>query len=354
MLPKIGPVRVRKLLEYFGTAGNILKAPINALTQVQGIGNETAKILNGWESYIDLGQELKDAEARDISIVIASDEGYPENLKTMYDPPLALYVWGQLSKMDRHSISMVGSRKTTNYGRETARKLALQLASAGFTIISGMARGIDTYSHEGAIAANGRTIAVIGSGLGHIYPPENMELAEKIASGHGAVVSEFPLNTVPDKKTFPMRNRIVAGWSNATLVVECPEWSGSMITANLATEMGRPIYAVPGPIDRPTSAGCNNLIRKGATLITKAEDILEDFSTLPLFDIPQNAPVTERRQSLTKEEQNVFQHLSKEDISLDQLVSLTNLSMGQLLPALLKLEMKKCIRQLPGPRYQVV
>ena len=354
MLPKIGPVRVRRLLECFGSAQAILKASNNALTQVQGIGNETAKILTGWENYIDLSKELDEASSRDIKIVIESDDNYPSSLRNMYDPPLALYVWGTLSEMDKHSISMVGSRKTSNYGRETARKLALQLASAGFTIISGMARGIDTYSHEGAIAGNGRTIAVIGSGLGQIYPPENMALAEKIAGGYGAVVSEFPLNTTPDKKTFPMRNRIVAGWSNATLVVECPQWSGSMITANLATEMGKPIYAVPGPIDRPTSAGCNHLIRQGATLITKAEDILDDFSTLPLFEIPQNAPMPRTSMNLSEEEQNVFQHLSKEDISLDQLVSLTGLTMPQLLPALLKLEMKKCIKQLPGPRYVVV
>ncbi len=354
MLPKIGPVRVRRLLEYFGSAPSILKASNNALTQVQGIGNETAKILTGWEDLIDLSKELEDAKSRDIKIVIESDDNYPSSLQNMYDPPLALYIWGTLSETDKHSISMVGSRKTSNYGRETARKLAMQLASAGFTIISGMARGIDTYSHEGAIAANGRTIAVIGSGLGQIYPPENMTLAEKIAGGNGAVVSEFPLNTTPDKKTFPMRNRIVAGWSNATLVVECPQWSGSMITANLATEMGKPIYAVPGSIDRPSSAGCNHLIRQGATLITKAEDILEDFSTLPLFEIPQAELITEKRQNLSPEEQNVFQHLSKEDISLDRLVTLTSLSMPQLLPALLKLEMKKCIKQLPGPRYVVV
>ena len=358
MLPKIGPVRVRRLLELLGSAQAILKAPIDTLTRVTGIGNETAKIITGWQDLIDLTKELKEAKTRNISIITEVDESYPAPLRNMYDPPIALYVWGNLSPRDNHSISIVGSRKTSNYGRETARKLSLQLASAGLTIISGMARGIDTYAHEGAIASgeHGRTIAVLGSGLGQIYPPENMALAEKIAASHGAIVSEFPINQPPDKKTFPMRNRIVAAWANATLVVECPKWSGSMITANLATEMGKPIYAVPGPIDRPTSAGCNHLIREGATLVTKAEDILDDLSALPLIDIPHHAPSepqTPDLSTLSETEHLVYQQLSSEEITIDQLVTATQLKMPILLPALLKLEMKKMIQQLPGPRYKI-
>lgn len=363
MLPKIGPVKVRKMLERFGSAESILKASAEELTCVPGVGVETAKIIVNWEEKIDLTAELQEVKARDLKIVTEADADYPAPLRNMYDPPLLLYVWGELSSKDNHAISMVGSRKTTIYGRESARKLALQFASAGYTVVSGMARGIDTYSHEGAIAANGRTIAVIGSGLGQIYPPENMALAEKIASGNGAVVSEFPLSTPPDKKTFPMRNRIVAAWAEALVVVECPKWSGSMITANLATEMGRPIYAVPGQIDRPTSEGCNHLIREGATLLTKAEDLLEDFSQLPLLDMPvisrgrrkQSTPSPEPAKSakpdLTDEEQLIYQQLLVEDLTLDQLISTTSLAMPKLLPSLLTLEMKKLIKQLPGPRY---
>jgi len=355
MLPKIGPVKVRRLLEQFGTADSILKKPANQLTQVSGIGNETAKIIVDWESHIDLAAELNEVKNRDLKIVIESDDDYPAPLRNMYDPPLALYVWGNLSSKDNHAVSMVGSRKATDYGRETARKLALQLSSSGYTIISGMALGIDTYSHEGAIAAKGRTIAVIGSGLGQIYPPGNMALAEKIAS-NGAVVSEFPLSTMPDKKTFPMRNRIVAAWGEALVVVECPKWSGSMITANLATEMGRPIYAVPGPIDRPTSEGCNFLIREGATLLSKAEDLLEDFSQLPLGDAPplfdEISPTT--LPDLSEDEEKVYGCLSAEDISLDRLIEQTKMPLPKLLPSLLKLEMKKLIRQLPGPRYVII
>jgi DNA processing protein len=357
MLPKIGPVRVRRLLELLGSADEILKAPLNTLTRASGIGAETAKIINHWEDHIDLTKELDEAKSRDLSIITEEDEEYPAPLRNMYDPPLALYIWGTLSPRDNHAISIVGSRKTSNYGRETARKLALQLASAGLTIVSGMARGIDTYAHEGAIASgkNGRTIAVLGSGLGQIYPPENMALAEKIATSHGAIVSEFPIHQAPDKKTFPMRNRIVAAWADATLVVECPMWSGSMITANLATEMGKPIYAVPGPIDRPTSAGCNHLIREGATLVSKAEDILDDLSALPLIDMPHREPLDIPEidlTSLSETESLIYQHLSAEEITIDQLVAVTQLKIPALLPALLTLEMKKIITQLPGPRYK--
>lgn len=355
MLPKIGPVRVRKLLEFLGSAEAILKAPISTLTRASGVGNETAKIISSWQDHIDLTSEINEAAARNISIITEEDENYPAPLRNMYDPPLALYVWGELLPRDKHAISIVGSRKTSNYGRETARKLSLQLASAGLTIVSGMARGIDTYAHEGAIAAKGRTIAVLGSGLGQIYPPENMALAEKIAASHGAIVSEFPIHQVPDKKTFPMRNRIVAAWSNATLVVECPKWSGSMITANLATEMGKPIYAVPGPIDRPSSAGCNHLIREGATLITSADDILDDLSALPLIDVSHREPSEQARpdpSNLNEIETLIYQQLSAEEISIDQLVAATQLKMPALLPALLTMEMKKIITQLPGPRYK--
>lgn len=357
MLPKIGPVRVRKLLERLGSAEKILNATLDTITRTPGIGNETAKIITHWQDHIDLSQELNEAKSRDITIITAEDDNYPSPLRNMYDSPLALYIWGKLSPRDNHAISIVGSRKTSNYGRETARKLALQLASSGLSVVSGMARGIDTYAHEGAIAsgAHGRTIAVIGSGLGQIYPPENMELANKIASSHGAVVSEFPIHTPPGKKTFPMRNRIVAGWSDATLVVECPKWSGSMITANLATEMGKPIYAVPGPIDRPTSAGCNHLIREGATLVTKAEDILNDLSALPLIDIPHSEPpeiLKPDLSTLTETESLVYLKLSAEEVTIDQLVATTNLKIPTLLTTLLTLEMKKMITQLPGPRYK--
>ena len=280
-LPKIGPVRVRRLLEFFGNPAAILGAPKDRLMRVDGIGEETAAILHAWQDHADPAAEILEAGQRGIAIVTQDDDGYPAPLRDAYDPPLLLYVWGKIEARDRHAIGVVGSRRTTTYGTQAAKKLSYQIAQSGFTIISGLARGIDTSAHEAAIAANGRTIAVIGSGLGKLYPPENLGLAEKIAGGFGAVVSEFPLGTAPDKQTFPMRNRIVAAWCRALLVVECPAWSGSLITANLASEYGKPIFAVPGPIDKPTSAGCNQLIRDGATLVADASHLLDDLGELP-------------------------------------------------------------------------
>lgn len=214
MLPKIGPVRVRRLLDAFGgSPAAILGAAKDRLMRVDSIGEETASILQAWQDHADPTTELREAAERGISIVTQDDEGYPSPLRDAYDPPLLLYVWGQLEARDKHAIGVVGSRRATIYGTQATKKLSYQIAQAGFTIISGLARGIDTAAHEAAVAANGRTIAVLGSGLAKLFPQENLALAEKIASGFGAVVSEFPLHTSPDKQTFPMRNRIVAAWA---------------------------------------------------------------------------------------------------------------------------------------------
>lgn len=351
MLPKIGPIRVRRLLEHLESPEHILTASISQLTQAQGIGPETAQNIRNWEDSIDLVTEMAEAKSRGINIITQDEDGYPEALRHMYDPPLALYVWGQLTAADKHAIAVVGSRRTTHYGQSTALAFSRDLARAGLTIISGLARGIDTCAHKGAIEAGGRTVAVIGSGLGQLYPPENMQLAEKIADGNGAVISEFALSHPPDKKTFPMRNRIVAAWSSGVLVVECPKWSGSIITANLGMEMGKTIYAVPGQVDRPTSAGCNQLIRDGATLVSSAADILEDLEALPLnFGLemqPESTPSVE----LDATEQKVLDTLSKEECLIDQILAKSGLTVPVVITTLLKLEMKRLVRQLPGPRY---
>ena len=351
MLPKIGPIRVRRLMERFGAAEPILRAPTSQLISVEGIGPETAGVIHGWENRIDLASELREAEERGISIITQEDSTYPEALRQSYDPPLLLYVWGELTEADRHAIAIVGSRKTTHYGIQTARQFAFQLAASGMTIISGLARGIDTHAHEGAVAAKGRTIAVIGSGLGQIYPPENMDLAGKITAGHGAVVSEFPLNTTPSKQTFPMRNRIVAAWPQAVLVVECPEWSGARITANLAAELGKPVHAIPGPIDRPSSAGCHALIREGATLVTKGQDILDDLSVLPPGSIALPDRETPPRPPLEPSAQSVINALQNGPAPVDELLHTTTLPLPEINVQLLKLEIQGLIKQLPGNRY---
>ncbi len=355
MLPKIGPVRVRRLLEQFGGKPEaILGAAKDRLMRVDGIGEETAKILQAWQDHADPSKEIAEADQRGISIITQADEDYPAPLREAYDPPLLLYVWGKLEARDRHAISVVGSRRATNYGKQATKKISYQLAHAGFTIVSGLARGIDTAAHEAAVAANGRTVAVIGSGLAQLYPPENMALAEKIASGFGAVVSEFPLHTAPDKQTFPMRNRIVAAWARAVLVVECPAWSGSLITANLASEYGKPIFAVPGPIDKPTSAGCNQLIRDGATLVADASHILDDLGSLP-FSLPASAvspalPLDEIPE-LPEDQAAVFAVLSSQEMTVDSIIDQTGLSAHIVTATLMKLEMRKLARAFPGFRY---
>jgi len=350
-LPKIGPVRVRRLLEAFGGAAQVLATPKDRLLRVDGVGEETATILGSWQDHADPAAEIREAGQRGIAIVTQNDDDYPAPLRDTYDPPLLLYVWGALEPRDRHAIGVVGTRRATHYGSQAAKKLSYQLAQAGFTIISGLARGIDTAAHEAAVAAKGRTIAVVGSGLAKLYPPDNLALAEKIADGHGAVVSEFPLQTAPDKQTFPMRNRIVAAWSRALLVVECPAWSGSLITANLASEYGKPVFAVPGPIDKPTSAGCNQLIRDGATLVAEAGHILDDLGELPFARKASAAEPAAEIPGLPEEEAAVFAVLDQDESTVDRIIGKCGLPAHVVTATLMKLEMRRLVRALPGFRY---
>ncbi len=356
-LPKIGPVRIRRLLDHFGSADKILAAPKDTLLRINGVGPELAEIIRNHASLADPATELAELAERGLSIITPADPVFPPGLRDSYDCPILLYVWGEILERDRHAIAVVGTRRATHYGKNSTKKLAYQLARSGFTILSGLARGIDTTAHEAAIAATGRTIAVIGSGLARIYPAENLALAEKIANGHGAVVSEFPLHTKPDKQTFPQRNRIVAAWSRALIVTESPAWSGSLITANLAAEYGRPVYAVPGPIDKPTSGGCNKLIREGATLLTDAGELLDDLSNLGLPKASVSAQAASAAAEkpdmpeLPAEEQTLIDALGDSESGIDRLVDLTGLSAPVVSTTLLKLEMKRLVRALPGFRY---
>lgn len=345
---------MRRLLDTFGSTEAILSASARDLESVQGIGGKTSEILVNWRDYADPETELATAEARGIKILLRDDEGFPPALRKLYDCPLLLYVWGDISPQDEGGVSIVGTRRCTHYGLQTTKKFAYQIASSGLTVISGLARGIDTAAHEGALAAKGRTIAVIGSGLGQLYPPENMALAGRIADGGGAVVSEFPLTTPPDKKTFPQRNRIVAGWCRSLLVVESPSRSGSLITANLANDAGKTIYAVPGQIDRPTSGGCHDLIRDGATLVTDASQILDDYSALPLGNTKSDksaTPAPNPKLDLTAEQRLIYDELSSSETTIDDLVERTGLPSHTISSNLLALELKRLARSLPGSLY---
>jgi DNA processing protein len=349
MLPRVGPIRIRRLLTHFGHAESILGASPHKLQQVNGVGPELADILHRWEDHADLSKELHDITERGITILTDQSPAWPLSLRRLPDAPIALYVWGEVLERDLHSIAVVGSRRTSHYGREVTKRLSYQVAHAGFTIISGLARGIDTTAHQAALAAKGRTIAVLGSGLAQVYPPENLTLAETIAEGNGAVVSEFSLHTPPDKQTFPQRNRIVAGWCKGILVTECPARSGALITANLAGEYGRELFAVPGPIDKPTSAGCHDLIRNGATLVTDGGDILDALSFLPLQNSsPEASPPPPE---LTPEEGVVLDELDSQERHIDEISTATGLSASITSTTLLRLEMKKLAKQLPGAYF---
>src|ERR1700742_4917792 len=235
MIEHVGPVRVRQLLEHFGEAPQILSASKQQLLRVRGIGEETAESIIGWEKSVDLAAELKRIADSGCEIVIQTDEHYPAMLREIYDPPTVLYIKGSLTAKDKNAVAMVGSRMTTHYGIEVARKLAYQLAYVGVTVVSGGARGIDTAAHQGALSGKGRTIAVLGTGINLVFPTENAELFERIAA-NGAVITQFPFNRPADKQSFPIRNRIVAGMTLGTVIVEANLTSGALITAKMAND----------------------------------------------------------------------------------------------------------------------
>ena len=348
MIPQMGPVRLRRLLERFGSAENILVARTDQLSAVDGVGRALAENISRWQDFADPAAELKKAADLGAHVITTQDDEYPSALREIHDPPIVLYVRGHLTDRDRHAVAVVGSRKCSHYATECAKKLSFQMAYAGLTVVSGLARGIDTAAHQGALAAKGRTIAVIGAGLAHLYPPENAQLADRIATS-GAVISEFPIDTKPDRQTFPIRNRIVTGMSFGVLVVEAGANSGALISANMAAEQGRTLYAVPGRIDSPAALGSNRLIQQGAKLVIGVDDILDDlplvFSKKP--DLPAAPPVAD----LTPDQQKVFEALRTEETPLDSVIATSGLTAAAVSSTLLALEIRRLVKQLPGKRF---
>ena len=353
LIEGVGPVRARSLLEHFGDAPQILAATKSALLRVRNIGDETAEAIATWEKTIDLAGELKRISDFGCHVLISSDENYPAALREIYDPPLVLYVKGKLTAKDKNAVAMVGSRSTTHYGIETARKLAYQLAYVGVTVVSGGARGIDTAAHQGAMAAKGRTVCVLGTGVNIVFPPENKDLFGRIAE-NGAVITQFPFNRNGDRQSFAIRNRIIAGMTLGTVVVEADLHSGALITSNFATEYGRQVFAVPGRIDSPRSKGCHDLIKKGAKLCEGAEDILSEFEYLfPGSNRPPSPGETGVLPALelSANEQQVYDALDAEERSVDELIRKSGLPSSAVSVALLSLEMKRAVKQLPGKLF---
>ena len=353
MVENVGPIRVRQLIEAFGDAPAILKASRAQLRRVQGIGEETASAIAGWEAAVDLSGELRNISDYGCNVVTQADDTYPLLLRQIYDPPIVLYVKGRLSDKEKNAVAIVGSRRTSHYGVETARKLGYQLAYAGVTVVSGGARGIDTAAHQGALAANGRTIAVLGTGINLVFPAENVALFERIPS-QGALITQFPFNRQADRQSFPIRNRIVAGMTLGTVVVEASLNSGALITAGMAVDNGRQVFAVPGRIDSAQSKGCHDLIKKGAKLCEGSEDILSEFDYL--FPNTNRPPASNEASSppsvdLPPNEQTVLDALTHEQTPIDEIIRQTALPASAVSVALLGLEMKRVVKQFPGKMF---
>ena len=342
----IGPVRAKRLKDRFGSLDRALVAREPDLRSVEGIGPELARTLASWESTTEVEKDRKWAEELGLSIVTQADATYPKSLTEIYDPPLALYIKGKIPETWPRGVAVVGSRETSHYGLETAKKLGYQLAYAGVPVISGLARGIDTAAHLGVLAAKGATWAVLGCGLDKMYPPENDALAAKIVESGGCLISELPLGTAPDKRTFPMRNRIVSGLSFGVLVIEAGRQSGALITARQALDQGRQVFAVPGRIDNPKAQGCHQLIKDGAKLVEGVEDILGELE----FLIPKESVATPRPlpTNLTGDEEKIYTAIELDETPIDSITQRTGLPSGTVSSTLLRLEMKKLVRQLPG------
>jgi DNA processing protein len=346
LVPGIGPVRAKRLRERFGSLDRALVAREADLRSVEGIGPELASTLRAWESSTDAAKERARVEELGRVVLTPADAGYPAALREIYDPPLALYLKGKIPETWPRGVAVVGSRETSHYGLENAKKLGYQIAYAGVPVISGLARGIDTAAHLGALAAKGVTWAVLGCGLDKMYPPENDALAAKIVEAGGCLISELPLGTSPDKRTFPMRNRIVSGLSFGVLVIEAGRQSGALITARQALEQGRQVFAVPGRIDNPLAQGCHQLIKDGAKLVEGVEDILQELE----FLIPRESVATPRPlpANLSQEEEQVYAAIELDETPIDAITQSTGLPSGTVSSTLLRLEMKRLVRQLPG------
>jgi DNA processing protein len=342
LIPGIGGETQRKLLAAFGLPEAIFAAGRLATRSVVG---DRADLLFDFDPAEEVDRNLAWAAQSGQHIVTLADADYPKALLEIADPPSILYVRGNIDLLHRRGLAVVGSRNATPQGVQTAENFSRMLAAQGLTIISGLALGIDAAAHRGTLAAGGKTIAVIGTGADRIYPARNRELALAIAE-HGAIVSEFPLGTPAIASNFPRRNRIISGLSRGVLVVEAAPESGSLITARLAAEQGREVFAIPGSIHSPVARGCHRLIKQGAKLVETAQDILEEFGNYP-------EPAADVPAALSAECENaVLSALGHDPCTLDDLGERTGLTADRLLTELLTLELAGSIATLPGNRYQ--
>jgi DNA processing protein len=380
LISGIGAVTYRRLMSKFGTPEAVLKAPAEHLLNLPFLGETRASVIErGRAAALDKAdEEILRAKKEGVEIIAYTEGHYPAPLRSIYDPPLVVYMRGKYAEEDAIAIGMVGTRRPSVYGQEAAERLAVQLVGRGFAVVSGLAQGIDTSAHKGALKGGGRTIAVFGSGLDIVYPKENEKLASAIAE-RGALITELPFGTTPSKESFPRRNRLISGLSLGVVVVEGKENSGALITARFASEQGREVFAVPGKIDDPRSRGPHLLIKQGAKLIEGVEDILEELGPVADFmkpssqdtkddepennaeNVKENATASKKEspkgqkkttgKPLTSPERAILALLSEDPLPVDEIIAETGLTPAEVASHLMVLEIRRLVRQLPGKQF---
>ncbi|MFN9721058.1 MAG: DNA-processing protein DprA [Planctomycetota bacterium] len=345
----VGPKLQMALLEQFGTPEEVLRQPLAVLQAVHGVGPKTAVALASVRLIDQARQTMEDCRVNRIDILTRQHAGYPKRLDEICDPPNVLFRRGWMLPQDELAIAIVGSRRCTAYGKRHAERLAAALARAGFTIVSGLARGIDAAAHRGAVNAGGRTIAILASGVRDIYPPEHADLAEEIAQ-QGALLSEMPPDQKPLPGLFPQRNRIISGMCLGVIVIEANRNSGALYTARHAMEQGRDVFALPGPVDSIASEGCHDLIRDGVTLVRNADDVLNSLGPLATPSSRSTEVVihSPRELALNPLESRVLNLISTTQIHADEILRAAGIESSRVLATLSVLEMKRLIRRLPG------
>ena len=347
-VPGLGPYRIRKLVGHFGTPQKVLKSNMGNLCSVEGIDKKMAEQILSNRNSKFAERQLHLCKKYNVKVIDYWDELYPDLLKKIYDPPVLLFVRGILPWIP--CIAVVGTRRPSQYGMWVGGRLGEDLVKRGAVVVSGMARGVDTHAHRGALKASGKTIAVLGSGVDVVYPPENGLIYKNIINS-GAVISEFPMGTEPSGGHFPRRNRIISGLSLGTVVVEAGERSGALITAYMALEQGRDVFAVPGPIKGENSKGPHRLLKEGAKLVESVDDIVSEIRELQV----QSPFKKETKQSVTdtftQGEKRIWDVLSDDPLHIDQIATKLAVSTSEALATLLSLELKNCVKQLTGMRF---
>ncbi len=353
LVPGVGAKTFFRLLDRFGSPENVLRAPRKAFAGIRGVGEKVIENIVSRNFERDPEKELKEIEKKGVKLVCFNDPDYPKNLVTIHDPPPVLFVKGTLSVRDVISVAVVGSRAASYHGMEFTRRLCADLAGYGMVVVSGFARGIDTAAHTGCIEGGGRTLAILGCGLDIDYPRQNRKLRKKVVN-NGALVTEFPLGTEPEARNFPARNRIISGISLGVVVVEAGKRSGSLITARLALEQNREVFAVPGSVTNYRSLGPNWLIKQGAKLVEKADDVVEELAPMLIGAMGRREPAEDKNganrmdSSLTEQEAKILDLLQGEPVLLDEMVRILNVEVDALAVILSKLELKGLVKQLPG------